>query len=158
MYFGSKSLLLIGAMGGLIAFGQTAYSAAEPKAEQAASAKTSAPIAIPAGCPIRSAHGWRASINAMPPGRPRLGVTGGIEVATTGFKAELARKSTDFNPKIVTLELTVTPPASGTIVNPVVTRLTVSTAVPDVVRNLEKVVINCNGVKLTEITDITVLD
>ena len=113
---------------------------------------------VPAGCEIMNAYGWAATVNAQPPAKPRLGVDGLVVVEKTGYSIELTRKGMDFNPKIVTLELAVTPPPSGTITNPVISTLKATAAVPDVVRDLEKVVINCGGVKLAEITDIKVLD
>lgn len=114
--------------------------------------------AIPAGCPIMSASGWTALVNAQGPEKPRLGVSGVVQVNTTGYKVDLGRKGTDFNPTIVTLELTVVAPPQGTIVQPVITKIPVSAKVPNVLRKLSKVVINCNGTKLHEIAPVPIVD
>ena len=50
---------------------------------------------------------FKAWIDAMPPAPPRLiGVTGEIEVPTSGWQAELVRKEPQgFNPMILLLEV-----------------------------------------------------
>jgi hypothetical protein len=119
--------------------------------------KSAKPI-IPAGCPIMNASGWKALVNAQPPAKPRLNVSGLVQVNTGGYKVEFGRKGTDFNPTIVTLELTVMAPPQGTIVTPSLVKIPVSTIVPNVLRKLSKVVINCNGAKLHEIAPVPIVD
>jgi hypothetical protein len=126
--------------------------------ETSALADTNATVAAPANCGISEAKEWKAIVNAQGPQRPRLSVSGTLIFNTSGYKTVLERNGTDFNVKIATLELTITPPAPGTPVMQVLTPLKVETKVPDVVRDLEKVTINCGGQKLTDITDIEVVE
>lgn len=113
---------------------------------------------IPAGCQIQSSGKWMASVNAQPPGSPRLTVLGEVETSTGGFDVTLERVGTDFNPGIVTLELKVVPPPADAMVSQMITPHAVKVEVPDVSRDLKLVVVNCGGGKLSEIAEIPVMD
>lgn len=147
--------------------------ACQPKAEEAkpaapvAAAEAAAPAApaaeaavaqavIPANCKIMNAYGWEASVNAQPPARPRLGVSGSVVTNTAGYKLELLRKVIDINLRIVTLDLVVTPPTGP--VNQVITTQKVTATVPDTPRTIDKVVIRCGGEKLAEISPVPTHD
>lgn len=114
--------------------------------------------AIPAECRVLSPGEWKASVNVQRPGSPRLIVSGEVETSTGGYEVTLERGKTDLNPAIVTMELKVVPPPADAMVSQMITPHAVQTEVPDVSRDLKRVVINCGGGKLTEIAEISVLN
>lgn len=121
------------------------------KADPAAAANV-----IPAACRIQSSAEWKASINAQPPGAPRLMVSGEVETSTGGYEVSLER--VDNSSGSVSLELQVVPPPADAMVSQMITPHAVKIEVPDVSRDLKLVTINCGGAKLTEIAEISVLD
>ena len=58
-------------------------------------------------CNCGDKHDWKAVLNMMPPGKPRLHVTGTADCTTTGYKnvhlAEVTPQG--INPRILLLEL-----------------------------------------------------
>jgi hypothetical protein len=65
---------------------------------------------------------WKAWRNIMPGADPTLHVTGDVTAPTSGYSAVLSpRIPQGFNPEIYLLDLTVTPPSPGQVVNQVVT-------------------------------------
>lgn len=170
MAFNSKTLLALSALAPLILSG--CDKGAEAGGEVTATAEAAAPTgemasassspeatatAIPAGCQINGTSDWRASINAQPVKPPRLNVSGLVTTSSTGFKVKLERKGIDINQKVMTLELIVTPPTPGSMAGSAQTPHVIKEQFPDVNRELEKVIINCSGAKLAEITDIPIL-
>lgn len=130
---------------------------AAPVAALAAVAETPEPAqaTIPEGCRIMNAFGWKASVNAQPPERPRLGVSGSVVVNTTGYQLALVRNAIDINPRIVTIDLVVTPPAPGTMTGQVITTQQVSGRAPNLSSaELDKVIVRCGSGTLAEITDV----
>ncbi|MGH6963682.1 MAG: hypothetical protein ACREE0_04305 [Phenylobacterium sp.] len=136
--------------------------ACQPKTEEAkpapAVAVEPAPpqAVIPTNCSIMNAYGWEASVNAQPPERPRLSVSSLVVTSTAGYKVELSRKAVDINPKIVTLDLVVTPPTGPA--SQVLTTQKAFVTVPDTSRTIDKVVIRCGGETLTEISPVPTHD
>ncbi|MGP2424305.1 hypothetical protein [Yersinia enterocolitica] len=110
---------------------------------------------IPAGCRIQSSGEWKASVYAQP---PRLIVSGEVETSTGGYEVMLERGGAGLNPAIVMMELKVVPPPADAMVSQMITPHSVKTEVPDMSRDLTRVVINCGGGKLAEIAEISVLN
>lgn len=129
----------------------TAVKQEDPSAVAAASE-------IPAGCRIQSSAEWKASVNAQPPGSPKLTVSGKVETSTGGYEVTVERKAIDSNPGIVSLELQVVPPPADAMVSQMITPHAVKIDVPDVSGDVKWVVINCGGEKLAEIAEISMLD
>lgn len=116
-----------------------------------------ASAAIPAECRVLS---WRVEgiCKCAATRFAGLIVSGEVETSTGGYEVTLERGKTDLNPAIVTMELKVVPPPADAMVSQMITPHAVQTEVPDVSRDLKRVVINCGGGKLTEIAEISVLN
>ncbi|CNH67867.1 Uncharacterised protein [Yersinia massiliensis] len=113
---------------------------------------------IPAKCRILSTGEWEASVNVQQSGPAKLIVLGEVETATGGYEVTLERDETALKPAIVTLDLNVVPPPADAMVSQMITPHAVKAEVPEVSRDLKRVVINCGGEKLMEITEISVLN
>ncbi|MCB5307731.1 hypothetical protein [Yersinia massiliensis] len=113
---------------------------------------------IPAQCRILSTGEWEASVNVQQSGPAKLIVLGEVETVTGGYEVTLERDETVLNPAIVTLDLNVVPPPADAMVSQMITPHAVKAEVPEVSRDLKRVVINCGGEKLMEITEISVLN
>lgn len=73
-------------------------------------------------CNCGSKNDWKAELDLMPPGPPRLSVTGTAECATTGYKNVRLEpvRPPGVNPKILLLELKWEAPTgtAGDIITP----------------------------------------
>ncbi|MFV8797548.1 hypothetical protein ACNSO8_02750 [Yersinia sp. LJYL362] len=125
--------------------------------EQDAAPAITAAAEIPVECRLLSPGEWKASVNVQQPDSPKLIVSGEVETSTGGYEVTLERGEINLNPAIVTMELKVVQPPADSMVSQMITPHAVKTEVPDVSRDLKRVVINCGAGKLTEIAEISVL-
>ncbi|ATM84930.1 hypothetical protein OP862_16465 [Yersinia massiliensis] len=113
---------------------------------------------IPAQCRALSPGEWKASVNMQQSGPAKLIVLGEVETSTGGYEVTLEHGETELNPAIVTLDLKIVPPPADAMVSQMITPHAVKAEVPEVSRDLKRVVINCGEGKLMEITEISVLN
>ena len=138
---------------------EAAAPAAPAAPEAAASAAAETPPAspgqatLPAECKIMNAFAWKASVNAMPPGPAKLGVSGWVVTNTGGYKLQLVRKVIDINSRLVTVDLVVTPPTDRAI-QMVTTQQVTGSFVDLPSSTLDKVVVRCGRGDLATISPV----
>ena len=94
------------------------------------------------GCNCKEGS-WSAILDTMPPGKPRLRVTGVCTCRTSGFKAHLQKSEPQgFNPSILLLRLTTAPPSGAA--NDVITDYDVRYDEPDSPRYTQVTILPCD--------------